>query len=496
MKYFYLLLLAACPFFSLAQHRVVDSLKLQLPTQKNDSLKIKLLQNLSFEYASLDADVAVSYGKDALALSEKLKLPKYIASSSGILASAYYAKGNSAESIRYNKRSLKIHHQQKDRSRAAAIYSNISTTYLNQSNYTEALKAAFEALKIYDETREGKYRAIVLENIGHIYFEQSKYDKTTAYYHKALALYEKKGDDRGVARLMGNLARVLKVEKKFDKALDYLFTAMKTNTDLGLDNSVQSNMANIGNVYLELKDYDKAVEYHRKALAISEKLGGDNNIAVNNGNLGSTYFQIAKIAGHSNQLQPAIRHLEKAVALCDKIGFSAPQIEFSAVLTEAYQLAGNYKLAYLTLKSGTKLRDSIFSMQSKVELQDMETKRDLDLRDKDIIIQDKQLEIKKLEATKNSILYVFCILALFIVIFIIVRRYLINVRKHRDEMANVIHIQSHMIRGPLASILGLVNLLRENAPDNPENVELISGINELAQDLDEVITKVVVNSKH
>ena len=74
--------------------------------------------------------------------------------------------------------------------------------------------------------------------------------------------------------------------------------------------------------------------------------------------------------------------------------------------------------------------------------------------------------------------------------------YFIKRIKSRDNaMANMIQIQSHEIRGPIASILGLSQLFNFNKPDDPSNKELIEGINILASNLDEVVIKVIKNTK-
>jgi tetratricopeptide (TPR) repeat protein len=503
-----LLLLVFLPLLSYGQAKLqqqhIDSLLLEVPNKHADSAKIILFNDISYAYAALNPNVGIEYANKALVLAERVEFPKGIATSNAMLAINYNAKADYGKAIIFNEKALKLYDKLKEEKSAAAVYGNLSLIHLSQGNYPQALKTAFQALKIYEDLKEDKASAIILENIGHIYYEQKIYSKTRLYYSKALSIYNKSGNKSNIARCLGNISRVLLDENEYQKALRYLFKALKINQDLGLPNSIQINLANIGNVYVKLKEYPKAIRYHSEALKISEELGFKNSIAINYGNLGATYLEMEQNASKTNRsasngtvqnLKLAINYLEKAVGICEEIGFSAPQIEFSQGLTEAYRLSGNYKMAFETLKNSTALRDSIFSQQSKIELSNLETKRDIELKNKDIIIKNKELEVSQLESANERMFYLSGILLLCTFIFILVRYFIKRIKSHDHAMANMIQIQSHEIRGPIASILGLSQLFNFNKPEDPSNKELIEGISILANDLDAVVIKVIKNTK-
>ncbi|HLF51490.1 tetratricopeptide repeat protein [Flavobacterium sp.] len=503
-----LLLLVFLPFFlygqAKPQQQHIDSLLLEVRNKHADSTKINLFNDISFAYVYLNPNVGIEYANKALALAERIGFQEGIATSNAMLAINYNAKAEYVKAIALNEKALTLYDKLKEKKSTASVYGNLSLIHLSQGNHPQALKTAFQALKIYEEFKDDNASAIILENIGHIYYEQKKYSKTQQYYSKALSIYNNSGNQRDIARALGNISRVLQDENKYQKALDYLFKALKINRDLGIRNSIQINLANIGNVYVKLKEYPKAIRYHSEALKISKELGFKNSIAINYGNLGATYLEMeqnapkAKISSSkeaSQKLKLAINYLEKAVDICDEIGFSAPQIEFSQGLTDAYRLSGNYKMAFETLKSSTALRDSIFSQQSKIELSNLETKRDIELKNKDIIIKNKEYEINQLGAANDRMLYLSGILLLCTFIFILIRYFIKRIKSRDNAMANMIQIQSHEIRGPIASILGLSQLFNFNKPDDPSNKELIEGINILASNLDEVVIKVIKNTK-
>ncbi|HMI08748.1 MAG TPA: tetratricopeptide repeat protein [Flavobacterium sp.] len=480
----------------------MDYLMSELSKRQNDTLKIKTLQDISYSWSELNPDEGIKYAEMAIALSEKLKAKSWQASSNGMLAISYNAKADYKAAILYNKKALSIYQELHNEKSSAAIYANLSLIYLNQSNYPEALKNSFSALKIYEDSKINKNTGIVLENIGHIYFEQKNYSKTEEYYNRALDIYRNVGLQEDIARALGNLARVFQAEDKCPKALVYLYESLETNKKLGVLNSVQNNLANIGNVYMKLGEYTKAIYYHSQALKISKRLGNESSIAINYGNLGSTWLGLAnnkaKTVTDTAQLACltlAISNLEQAVKICEKIGFNAPLSEFNQDLVDAYAQRGNYKEAFVLLKKNTALKDSVFSMQSKVELSGLETKRNLELKNKDIIIKGKQLQIKRLQSVNERMLYLSGIFLLCLILFIFARYIVRRIREHRNEMAHILHIQSHKIRGPVASILGLAQLLDYNNPEDPDNKEMLKGIYSIACDLDKVIVEVIGKHK-
>lgn len=66
-----------------------------------------------------------------------------------------------------------------------------------------------------------------------------------------------------------------------------------------------------------------------------------------------------------------------------------------------------------------------------------------------------------------------------------------QLRKRNRRLEQIARIQSHDVRGPVATILGLSQLLEILDADDPEREKVIAGISECARDLDTVIRRTV-----
>jgi tetratricopeptide (TPR) repeat protein len=511
MKKLYFFILFLFPLFSAGQTKhgltLIDSLQKKLLSAAEDTNKVKLLDLISFTYSNIKPDEGIKYGNKARELARKLGWNRGIALAYADLGVNYAAKSDHSNAIDHYQQALKLYEELNDQNGAASVMANISLVYMSQSNYPKALEYAFKALGGKEEHLNKRTAAIIRENIGTIYLEQKKYSETMQYYTKALKAYEELGDKKSVARNLGNTGIVQDALGNYEKALESHFLALKVNQELKDENSIQINLANVGYVYCHLKNFNKALEYQEEALKISEKLGLKGSIAVNTGNIGETYFAIAndtsgnaRHQGFSGKgkkkesLKQSIKYLEKAVNLCKEINYAGPQIEFSQYLSDAYFLSGNYKKAFEAFKDYAIVKESVFSQQSKIDLAKLESQRELDLKDKDIIIKNKEEDIVKLDALNKRnerVIYISGIVLLIITTTIIIRRYVVRHRRHKTALADIAQIQAHEIRGPVATLQGLVKLFNHNNPSDPINGELLRYIFDATIELDKKVKTVV-----
>ena len=70
-----------------------------------------------------------------------------------------------------------------------------------------------------------------------------------------------------------------------------------------------------------------------------------------------------------------------------------------------------------------------------------------------------------------------------------------RIEDKNEILKNIAWTQSHDVRGPLATIMGLVSLLDEEDFKNAQNKEIIAGLKESSERLDEIIKKVVKKSE-
>ncbi len=75
------------------------------------------------------------------------------------------------------------------------------------------------------------------------------------------------------------------------------------------------------------------------------------------------------------------------------------------------------------------------------------------------------------------------------------REHLTKIELQNQKMREIAWIQSHKVRGPVSTILGLVQLFNMEQPHDATNQTVLEGIKETTQYLDEVIREIVTKAK-
>ena len=478
--------------------KTLDSLQNELLKAQSDTTKIKLLDALSFAYSNINADKGLAYAQKTEKLSQKIGWKKGIASAYADYGVNYMSKCDHKKAIHYNLKALKIYNEIGNKHAQGGVLANISLLYLRQSDYVKALENSFKALNILEESNDNKIIALVQENIGTIYLEQKKFSKTLFYYGLAYKNYEKINHKDGMARNIGNRGIVLNEQGNYQEALKSHMLALKHNESIGVKNSIQINLANIGITYCHLKDYAKAIAYHLKAYEISKELKDQKSISINLGNAGEVYLLLAKNSSNAlqknNNLYKAIGCLKKATEICKQINFKGPLAEFSNNLSDAYFFAGNHELALKTYKQYTNTKDSIFATETRLQIAALESKREINLKKKDIILKNQEIQIsllKVMNKKNEQVIYLTWITLLLAIIMIMYVFFHVRSNHHKKILSEIANAQSHEVRAPLARILGLVNLFDKNDSKSDINKDVIKYIHVSALELDLVIKKIV-----
>lgn len=76
------------------------------------------------------------------------------------------------------------------------------------------------------------------------------------------------------------------------------------------------------------------------------------------------------------------------------------------------------------------------------------------------------------------------------------RLYIEKIQTQNQRLKDIAWIQSHKVRAPVASILGLVQLFNLKTPEDAVNTEVLQGIQEAATTLDEVIREINLKTQN
>jgi len=372
----------------------VDSLIERLDHYKaDDSLKVDLYRDISFEYYGIDPGKGIEYGEKGVALAEKLN----------------YRNG--------------------------IIFCLISTGVCNwaSSNFPKALDLLFKALRIAEATGNKIAIAKATGNIGNIYADQKNYTRALEYYKKALAISEELNDTKGMARKLGNIGTIYKEMIPPDQpmALEYYFKALKLYEQIGEIRGILVTIENISWVYSDQSKYKEAIAYLGKAKEFIDKTGELRWVMYYYGTTGEAYYKLAtdttaKYRKTLNSLSKKERekslslslgYLLKAIATAKQIKAEKQMIDWYGDISEAYKDLGNWEPAFKYADSSNRLFYQVFTVENKIKIETLDAKRETEVKEKEIALQQVRLDkanIQRVAGAVGLILLIIIILVIYL----------------------------------------------------------------------------------
>ena len=464
----------------------IDSLLAQLPKTKEDTNKVKLLIDLSHTYYSINPDEGLKFGKQGLALAEKLNWEQGMANAGRTIAGNYgYGKSDYPMALKYASEALEHFQEIGDKTGTARILGDIGVVYWYQSNYPEALKYYFDALKINEEIGNKADIAATLCNIGIVYNSQQDYQKALEYITKANKIDEASGNKSGIAANLGDIGELYRNLSDDQKALEYYFKSLQLYEELGDKNGIARNLGNIGIVYTQQKNYKKALEYYFPALQISKELGLKIAIAMNLGNIGNTYLEMAQdtITGNHSRitLQKAKVYTDSAITISKEIGDLNNLFANYYRLSEIQRLLGEHKNALVSYKNYTLFKDSVFNIEKNKKLTERAMQYEFDKKEATAKAAQEKKDIKQ-RNIRNSFIVGAVVLLLLLIALINRYRYKQKANKELSTAyENLKNTQEQLVQSEKMAAFGVMAKRMAHEIQNPLN--FVNNFSEVSKDI-------------
>jgi serine phosphatase RsbU (regulator of sigma subunit) len=396
-----------------AQNPIVDSLKQSLVTAKEDTNKVKTLLDISFKVKNINPEEGLIYAEKGIKLADSLGWK------------AGVAKG----------------------------CNNLGTNYKARSEYIKALEQYQRALSLFEEIGNRKNIAIVQMNIGSVYRPLHEFDKALEYYKKAMEFAEEAGLKQLTGQLLGNMGVVYFEQGNYAEQLVVNEKALKIFQEINDTDNESWILSNLGDLYAVKEDYEKAMEYQQKAIALYDQTGNLSYKSTSLDNIGVYYFNMARKEKNEvlkkQHLKNSIRYFNEAAEILKQLNDIDYLKQEYFNLANSQILLGDFENALSNFQKYTNLKDSIFSIEAKESVTNLETKRELELRDKEILIQ----QLKK----RTERIYMFAgVLFLLVIIGFITAGY-----RSQKRSKNLISQQKNMVEEKQKEIVDSINYARK-----------------------------------
>jgi tetratricopeptide (TPR) repeat protein len=435
-----------------------------------DTAEVNLLNKQGFKIHLTDHDETIRKGQQALELAQRLNYINGIAEAYRVIGLGEAYGNNEARAI---------------------------ADYLNALSYFKKAGNLLGEAKVYN-------------NIGNLFLNVD-YDQALEHLQKCLTIAQSLGNTKLIAGVTLNMGNVYLRKKNFSLALEYYNQSQDLLVKMGDQLNLITCLQNKGVIYYKLKQYDKAEELLLQAHDEAKANDQNTPIGIIDLTLSSLYVEKQMYAKAQKMLDEGI-----AYAQITKDGKLEADFTYTAYQLEYHRR--NYERA-LTLLHTIYVRDST--------LQKSTLSSDLNLMQEQHDQQEKQKENELIiERQKNDRVKFWWAISgsglLLVVIALLVgnvkRKAKTNVRltelnsevsRQKDNLDRINHhleeiidertrdlqiknkklseyssYLSHQIRGPIATLKGLMNLEKEGLVDQEECINMM---NKCVSDIDEKI---------
>lgn len=428
------------------------------------------------------------------------------------------------EAIQYFEELINIAEKEKDKILKVYAINRIGTCWVNKNDFKKSIQFYFEALEIAEDSPEFfDMKSRIYNNLGWSFKGLEDYKKALKYFLEAEYYARKTGNKTALGLILNNKGVTHKNLEEFDQALINLNESLSLNREVGNKKQERFNLNNISVIYLKKNQANKAIDNLKQLLKLNEEIGDTIELINNLQNLGNAYSLNSDYTKAENSLLTALAYTEK------KKNAQMKQYILSDLST-SYQNQGKLKEGLEYFRKFYLLSDSLKQQETNRYAMELETNYGS-------LMKERELEKARKELAEKQLHLTWIIVALTLTIFLVIffsriiylkkrnERRLIelnneieaqaeelmqaneeihsineNLEKLIIERTTVIRNQNmrlrqfsfmnaHKVRGPVATILGLINLLSDTRNENISK-DLLKHLLTSSQNLDQVIHEV------
>lgn len=507
----------------------VDSLKQKL-LHATRSEKFEILNELFKQYNLVDYQVALDYASEFDLLARKIGDSLKIVEGGRKLAYSLMDLSKNDEAIDVLIKILGIAERNKEqypelKKQIKFILNNTGLAYDYLGNYDKALEYHYKSLLTREEEGDKKSISTALNNLGLVFYHLKDNNKAIEYYQRAIDVKREIGYENDLDRITINLGLCYNNIGEYSAAIgqfDQAFSICKENCSdiMKIEGLLGLGIAHLGNGSLE-----KAEDCLTKSLEISKK---QNNTLYQISNL----HQLSLVESARGNDKKALSYLNEGLTLAEGSGFVDPLIQLYDQFAKIYEKEHNYQKTAHYLGKYIKLKDSIYSEEliknlAKVQTNFAERENIKTIKEKEetIALQNETIALKnQILAKQRTIMAMEVTIAVLLLGFTYfsiksARGYNASLKKHNQELElkvfertqelqksneklikaqhdlnNFLYKASHDIRGPVATLEGLYNVItsKQNSPN--ELNDLIARKGAQIDKMNRILTRIALVS--
>lgn len=415
--------------------------------------------------------------------------------------SAAYLLVNTDSALYYANQVLQSKEVENNKILKADAYLALGECYNYMNQHIQAIEYLLDARDIYEQENNQQGLGDSYYALGELYTVLKRYTISRNYFYRASNQFLQLNDQEYLANSYVSLGDNYCSEKMLDSAMHFTQLALK----IGLKNNFASiqeySYGNLAAIAIEEKKYSEAIQHLNTSVQLSKELGNDYGIA---------YGQLL-----AAKIYSGLNNYSKAITLIDSCIKAAQTMKMDDLIMDAEQVKyaigkkfGNTALALISLENYTTINDTLLSSKKFTIINSLLEK---------YRSAKKQSELDVLQEVnhKNRVVVIGLIVAFLLLLllsFSIYKRF-----NERKSMLNKLYVQhnsiqdqastlkqinhvkdrmfsiiSHDLRGPVASLKGLIEFMKSESLTAQESEMVVKELKQSVGGIDMLLENLLV----
>lgn len=237
--------------------------------QTSDSTEVIRLNKQAFTTRMTDPVQTLTYATRALNLAKNIDYTEGAAESYRVIGIGYYYLNQTVKSIDNYMAALEYFKKANDLLGVAKVNNNIGVLY-RDNDYDASLEYLNKALVIAQSLSNKLLMANVYLNMGAVYYRKSSYFQALNYYDKSKVLFTELKDSTNLVQCLQNKGVAYYNLRQFDIAEKQLIEANKEAKKLDLNEPIASIDITLAALYIAEDKFDQAEKTVQEGEAFSE----------------------------------------------------------------------------------------------------------------------------------------------------------------------------------------------------------------------------------
>ncbi len=339
------------------------------------------------------------------------------------------------QAIAYAYKAYLLAYENKLRPQQADALLILAEGYLYNDIYDLALEYGFNALEIYKEKGSLAQIGDTYTLLGWTYYDVENAELALKYHSQAYQLYQKVGNAQKAAVSLNAMGLIYQLKNEFDKAADYFNQVLAQAKKFNNQNLISAAYNNLGISSNNSGHYEQAISYFKLSLQYST--GKILSLAESYNQLSFSLVKLGRYAEAKQSLDKALACIEQSTSNAKKENL----LDYYKILSQLYQLTGNYQQAYECIQKYNSVREEFLSKNKINALLTLTMKREA---------QEKERQIKTLNTEKSLKSYQLNTLVIIVVLLVIIGFLLYNkLRSRQRKNAEIAEMKQQLLSNKL-----------------------------------------------